>query len=217
MKNYLFFSLVCAFVACKTPVKTVTLPQSRAAALSQMEVLKAFMTGSFDSGNQAAKDSAFYNISLHMYPVWPNKKGNWLYVEQAVTANQAKPYRQRFYQLEQVTTDEFISRVYTIDQPEKFIGKWQRPSFFNYHDESILTEKIGCEVYLTRQPDGRFTGGTQGKNCSSKLRGATYATSKVEITVSGIESWDQGFNEKDEQVWGAEKGGYYFKKQRPGN
>jgi hypothetical protein len=51
-----------------------------------------------------------------------------------------------------------------------------------------------------------------GKNCPSDRKGATYATSKVTISENLLLSWDQGFNEKDEQVWGAEKGGYYFKK-----
>jgi hypothetical protein len=43
------------------------------------------------------------------------------------------------------------------------------------------------------------------------LRGASYATSKVTIEEGLIISWDQGFNEEDEQVWGAVKGGYEFR------
>ena len=61
-----------------------------------------------------------------------------------------------------------------------------------------------------------FTGSTQGKSCNSELRGATYATSEVIIGNGFIESWDRGFNEKDEQVWGAEKGGYIFERKTPG-
>ena len=52
------------------------------------------MQGSFDSKAQAAEDSTYYAISLHMYPIWPDR-GQFLYVEQALTAMQNKPYRQR--------------------------------------------------------------------------------------------------------------------------
>ena len=56
------------------------------------------MQGSFDSKEQAAEDSAYYAISLHMYPIWP-ERGQFLYVEQALAAMQDKPYRQRVYEL----------------------------------------------------------------------------------------------------------------------
>lgn len=59
--------------------------------------LKSMMTGSFNSVEQAAVDSNYYDITLHMYPIWKDREGDWLYVEQSVTANQAKPYRQRIY------------------------------------------------------------------------------------------------------------------------
>lgn len=29
--------------------------------------------GSYDSSKQAAADSSFYNIALHMYPIWKGK------------------------------------------------------------------------------------------------------------------------------------------------
>lgn len=212
MKNlFVFLPFLIILFSCNTSKKVVE--QKRASSLSQMEILKTCMTGSFNSSAQAAADSTYYDISLHMYPIWRSKKGNWLYVEQAVTSNPTKPYRQRVYQLEQVNSTEFISRVYLLDAPEKYVGKWRRPSYFNSLDESILTEKIGCEVYLKKQKNGTFKGSTDGKNCSSTMRGANYASSIVEIGISVIESWDQGFDSEDKQVWGAEKGGYIFKKQ----
>ncbi|MGB0932242.1 MAG: CpcT/CpeT family chromophore lyase, partial [Chitinophagales bacterium] len=53
---------------------------------------------------------------------------------------------------------------------------------------------------------------TKEKECGSTLRGATYATSKVNIYKDRLESWDQGFNDQDSQVWGAVKGPYIFDK-----
>ena len=50
--------------------------------------------------------------------------------------------------------------------------------------------------------------------CPSDRKGAAYATSEVTITENELISWDRGYNDKDEQVWGAEKGGYHFLKIR---
>jgi len=49
-----------------------------------------------------------------------------------------------------------------------------------------------------------------GKDCPSELRGAKYATSEVTISKNGFVSWDRGFDENGNQVWGAEYGGYDF-------
>ena len=45
------------------------------------------MQGSFDSKNQSLTDSNYYDITLHMYPIWDNQ-GNFLYVEQSVSTMQ---------------------------------------------------------------------------------------------------------------------------------
>ena len=68
----------------------------------------------------------------------------------------------------------------------------------------------GCTVFLARKADGNFEGSTHEADCESTLRGAKYAVSTVTITNKMLKSWDQGFNEKNEQVWGATKGGYEF-------
>ena len=78
-----------------------------------------------------------------------------------------------------------------------------------------LEARDGCEVFLTRDGDGPFVGGTVDRNCPSSLRGASYATTEVRITESGMVSWDQGFDANGNQVWGATAGGYVFDRIRP--
>ncbi len=180
--------------------------------VDQMKELKSLMTGSFDSSQQAKEDSTYFDISLHMYPIWENRDGYYLYVEQAVTANPSKPYRQRIYKLERVNDQMIESKVFTMETPELFIGKWNEASFFDGFDEKILKEREGCGVFLMKI-DGSYSGSTREKDCGSTLRGASYATSKVKISKDRIVSWDQGFDAKDEQVWGAEKAGYVFMKK----
>ena len=77
-----------------------------------------------------------------------------------------------------------------------------------------MTKREGCAVYLNKQKDGSFKGSTKNDECKSDFRGASYATSKVEMKEGSLISWDQGFDEENKQVWGAEKGGYVFKKQK---
>jgi hypothetical protein len=74
--------------------------------------------------------------------------------------------------------------------------------------------RAGCAIYLRKKSKNHFSGSTPEKECLSSLRGATYATSEVEIKKNLIESWDRGWNAEDKQVWGAEKGPYLFIKKR---
>jgi hypothetical protein len=169
------------------------------------------MTGTFSSASQAAADTNYLDITLHMYEIWPGQPGViWLYVEQAMTAIQDKPYRQRIYKLQQEADGEFSSTVFTLPDEAQYIGQWKDPFFFNKISPEHLRERIGCTVYLTKQEDGSWKGSTRDKECESGLRGAEYATSTVEVSGDRIISWDQGWNTDDEQVWGATAGGYEF-------
>lgn len=197
-------ALILTLYACAS-VKSATKTSSE-------RPLIELMTGSFSSANQAQADSTYYDITLHMYPIWAAHEGDWLYVEQAMTTRQEKPYRQRIYQLKQNTGGEFESVVYRLADQEKFIGKWKTPEYFDQFDKSILEEREGCTVYLKKVGKEEYTGSTLKDNCKSTLRGATYATSIVTVKNGAIESWDQGFDADGKQVWGATEGGYIFKK-----
>ncbi|MDT7832785.1 CpcT/CpeT family chromophore lyase [Flavobacteriaceae bacterium S356] len=72
----------------------------------ELNELFAIMQGSFNSEAQAKIDSSYYNISLHMYPIWRDK-GNYLYVEQALNSMQNRPYRQRVYKVTRLNDSVF--------------------------------------------------------------------------------------------------------------
>jgi hypothetical protein len=135
-----------------------------------------------------------------------------LYVEQALAARQEAPYRQRVYRLKMEAGDTLSSAVYTLPDPEGMIGAWQVPQRFDSLSPADLEARVGCTVYLVPQKDGSFAGSTHEQDCESELRGASYAVSSVRIEEYEIVSWDQGFDSLDQQVWGAEKGGYRFVK-----
>jgi hypothetical protein len=204
-KTWPFLALLVLLNACALSKKST--------GNSSIQQLKSHMTGTFNSAEQAARDTNYFDITLHMYPIWPKREGHWLYVEQAVTANQGKPYRQRVYKLEQLDNQTFVSRVYTIKSEKDFVNAWKNPEKFDALGLEDIELKIGCEVILKKSGD-QFTGATGEKTCPSELRGASYATSKVSIYPDKILSWDQGFNAEGKQVWGATLGGYEFLKQK---
>jgi CpeT protein len=183
-----------------------------ATASDDYEILTQWMTGSFSSQQQAEADSDFFDIRLKMIRIWPERgDGYWLYVEQAVAAYENKPYRQRVYRVTAEDGGRFISRVFTLEKPLRFAGWWQTPEQFSVLTPDSLQLRDGCAITLQRIGE-TFTGSTTGTGCSSNLRGAAYATSEVRITAGQIYSWDRGFAADGKQVWGAEKGGYMFKK-----
>ncbi|GIV46116.1 MAG: chromophore lyase CpcT/CpeT 1 [Ignavibacterium sp.] len=179
---------------------------------SDIDVLLSWMIGSFNSEEQSKNDSDYYNISLEMHRIWNSRNdGYWLYVEQAVAANKDKPYRQRIYYIFK-DNDVIKSVIYSIPDEKNFVGGWKDISLFDKLSPENLEARDGCEVIIKRKDENTFIGSTVDKNCTSNLRGATYATTEVVITKDKMISWDRGFNDKDEQVWGAEKGGYIFNK-----
>jgi hypothetical protein len=177
------------------------------------DTLVNWMIGSFSSANQADSDTNFYDIRLHMVLIWPERvDGVWLYVEQAAASNLDRPYRQRVYRLTAPTPGTFVSDIYTFSDPLRFAGGWQKAAPLALLTPDSLTIRDGCAVWLERRRDGTFAGATRGDGCASNLRGASYATSEVVITATGIESWDRGWDERGNQVWGATDSAYRFER-----
>jgi hypothetical protein len=178
-----------------------------------LDRLVTWMAGSYNSQAQHLRDTAnYFDIRLQMVPIWKERSdGHWFYVEQAVADFIDKPYRQRVYRVHELEPGVFESIIYTVQDPLRFT---HHPELLEQLPVDSLNEKKGCSVILRKQSDGSFAGGTRGKQCPSDRKGAAYATSEVTITPERLLSWDRGYNEKDEQVWGAEKGGYEFIKSK---
>jgi len=176
--------------------------------------LAGWMTGSFSSEQQAAADTNFLDIRLQMVRIWTERSdGCWLYVEQAAAGSLDRPYRQRVYHVHPRDDDTFVSEVYTIADPLRFAGAWQDAAPLATLTPDSLEIRQGCEVILTRQPDGSFAGSTVADKCGSSLRGAAYATSEVQVFADRLVSWDRGYDAAGKQVWGATAGGYIFLRQ----
>lgn len=176
------------------------------------EKLYTFMSGSFSSELQSQSDSDYFDIRLRMVPIWQRTENQfYLYVEQAMSTAQDKPYRQRVYRVVKMDDTHFTSYIYTIPGPERCVGKEGSDLIFTLLTADSLVAKDGCEVNLTYDAvHDVFNGSTGNQTCPSDRAGAKWATSKVTIDARGMESWDQGWNAEGKQVWGATKGGYKF-------
>lgn len=183
------------------------------ASTAGLDTLAVWLAGSFSSEEQAAVDSDYRHITLRMSRICPDRTdGYWLYVEQAVAGYQNQPYRQRVYHIYQYDDTTFYSDVYLIPHPLRFTGAWRTVQPLNTLHSDSLTLKKGCTTFIHPADAGTFEGATRGRNCPSDLRGAAYATSQVIISRDRLVSWDRGYDTNDHQVWGAEKGGYIFRK-----
>ena len=204
------FALLC--VVAGGPRTSATDPPGSPPPRS-LEVLAEFMSGSFSSAAQAEADSSYFDIRLYMKPIWPDRSdGAWLYVEQAVAQAQDRPYRQRVYRLTEDPDGRYRSTVYELAAPLRFAGVWREADALRSLRPDSLQLREGCDIVLEPTAEG-FAGRTGDGTCPSSLRGASYATSEVEIFEDRLVSWDRGFDADHEQVWGAEKGGYVFLKE----
>lgn len=186
------------------------------ADFERLATLVSYMTGSFDSGEQAKADPTYFDIRLHMTPIWTTAGGEsakWLYIEQAMANQLAKPYRQRIYRVSSLGGGRFTSEVFELPgDPLTFAGSWKNPEAFANLKPDMLTAREGCIINLTDKKES-FVGSTHAQDCISTLRGAAYATSEVVISADQLVSWDRGFDAQGKQVWGATKGGYIFRKR----
>ncbi|QOJ14914.1 MAG: hypothetical protein HRU75_09780 [Planctomycetia bacterium] len=193
---------------------------SERAAAGDLDVLTQWLVGSFSSAAQAARDSDYRDIRLHHVRIWPERDdGVWLYVEQATAETPERPYRQRVYRLAR-TRDGLVSEVFELPgEPADVLrraGAWREARPLADLDPSQLEPRSGCTMYIHRRPDGAFSGGTRGSGCASTLRGAAYAVSDlIELTADGLVTWDRGYDADGRQVWGAERGGYEFRRITP--
>lgn len=175
--------------------------------------LAALMIGVFSSAEQAQADPEFRSVRLVMIPIWAERSdGPWLYVEQAIADALDRPYRQRVYRLRASDDGQAVeSVVYTLPgDPLRFAAAWKQERPLSELAPADLVERKGCAIRLERRADGVWSGATAPKSCPSDLRGASYATSEVEIGEGRVVTWDRGYDAGGKQVWGAEKGSYRF-------
>ncbi len=196
-----------------------SLPLAAAEPPSRAEEVAALLTGTFDSSAQSSADpESFRAVRLVAVRVPASRLGSGapvLYVEQALLESPDRPYRQRFYRIEETADGGVVSRVFEPKEPVAVSGKWRDPSDLALYGPGDVVERLGCAVRLKRT-DGGWRGSTEGKECPSALSGARWATSEVTLRPGRVESWDRGYDAAGRQVWGARSGPYVFERRSDG-
>lgn len=187
------------------------------APASDLDTLCAWMAGSFSSSAQAAADPGtpkdYRDVTLHIAPIWTKRSdGRWFYVEQALTPMPEAPYRQRVYRVRALLDGLFESRVYELPEAKAAVGAWKEQAPLAALMPEVLVLREGCGVLLRRLDASTFAGSTLGSQCATTFQGAVYVSSEVTVTSSGLRTWDRGFDAAGQQVWGATKGPYEFRR-----
>lgn len=213
MRTHLAAFLVSIASLSMTALSLAGCASPPAAPSPDLAEVAARMAGTFSSRAQhdAAPDD-YFDIRLVMIPVWEERDdGPWLYVEQALAQNAAKPYRQRVYRLRSEGAGRVASDVFTLPgDPLQFKATWLDEKALCCIKPADLTARTGCSIHMQRRDDGAWVGATDGNGCASDLRGASYAASRVTLTDGLLEAWDQGFDAAGGQVWGPTAGPYRF-------
>ncbi|MBW2525072.1 MAG: chromophore lyase CpcT/CpeT [Deltaproteobacteria bacterium] len=215
LKPGLIFIVLPLLAACSSDPAEESAPPN-ASAPNAAEQVEQLLTGRFDSSAQAAMNPTFYAVQLVTCPaVAPELGPRVLYVEQALVDQPSAPYRQRLYVIEPgpESTVDAVSRVFELVDPGAYVGRCDQGEPLSVVAAEAV-ERQGCRVELTAVEE-RFEGSTPGNECLSDFQGASYATSEVTLFETHIVSWDRGFDDEGEQVWGATAGGYVFDRKTP--
>ena len=177
-----------------------------------LEMLTSYMTGEFTSKAQAKEDTNFSDISLKVTRIWENKMEEvWLYMERANSNKLKQPYRQRIYQLVELSEGKYVSYVYDIPDKEKYIGANKKPTILEdlSSEDLLLLKDCGIGMHYAK---GAFRGATAAR-CPNTWRGAALETNEVELYKDKLISWDRGWTEDGHQVWGSTIGAHIFIKK----
>ncbi|XP_078433936.1 crumpled leaf [Wolffia australiana] len=180
------------------------------------------LSGEKCSRDQATRDPEnYFNLRMLTCPVTDMVDGSRvLYNEQAFWRTPQKPFRQRFYMVKPCPKEmkcDVELNTYAIRDAEEYKNfcdrsKDQRPQ----EDEVIadIAEHL-TTVYLSRCERGKrclYEGSTPPGGFPNSWSGASYCTSELSVLKNGeIHTWDRGFDEDGNQIWGVKEGPYEFK------
>lgn len=177
----------------------------RAADVQGVEELSRWLTGTFDSRDQALRQSSSFPDARIVSVSVPRSRlglgAPVLYWEESVSRSPNRPYRLRFLRLEEAGAGKILMRVFEPRDPIAVSGKWRDASDLALFGANDVLEKSGCLVTL-RKIEDHYDGVNEGTGCSFSLSGARYLVSRVDVYKDRMEIWDRGFDSTAKQVWG---------------
>lgn len=208
-------AVVACFCFAATPVSAVA---QSVPIEQQVEDVVSHLVGVMDTSAQAASNPGAPNVRMTTCKVRVETADTslntgpsvFLYQEQALSRNLAKPYRQRFLRIAPSADGESVeSRAFRPPTPEMLIGLCDRPKTKRVISSSNLGE-VTCSVFL--KPVGEnYVGQTPPEGCPTNYRGAVKITNTITLHQTGMDTEDKGFDEAGNLVWGAKEQSYQFR------
>ncbi len=184
----------------------------------QVEDVVSHLIGVMDTSAQAAANPGAPNVRMTTCEVrvenadtsLNTRPSVFLYQEQALSRNLAKPYRQRFLRIAPSGDRQSVeSRAFRPPTPETLIGLCDRPKIKRVISSSRLGD-VTCSVFL--KPVGEnYVGQTPREGCPTNYRGAVKITNTITLHQTGMDTEDRGFDEAGNLVWGAKEQSYQFR------
>ena len=183
------------------------------------------LTHLYDSSEQSLYQPDYFDVTLNHCEVEvsgaPESESvnKFFVLEQAISVRQDRPYRVRLIKLEYDNdTDTIISKNFEPSDTAQFVGACSRAKKNTDKIVVSFTEFSDPKCIVTMKKQGElYVGGTSKQGCLSTHSGASTFSSEVTIGTDYISSWDRGWDSNGNQVWGAVKGPYVFKKVAPGD
>ncbi|XP_051136033.1 chromophore lyase CRL, chloroplastic [Andrographis paniculata] len=180
------------------------------------------LAGEKFSREQASRDPEnYFNLRWLSCPAAEMVDGSRvLYFEQAFWRSPHKPFRQRFFMVEpcskEMKCDVKLS-TYAIRDSEEYRNFCDRSKDQRPQPEEVIGDIAEhlTTVYLKRCDRGKrclYEGSTPADGFPNNWNGASTCTSDITILKNNeIHSWDRGYDEEGNQVWGVKGGPYEFK------
>lgn len=213
----LIFSAGTAVYSC--PANDV---QASASLDQQVNEVVTHLVGVMDTSAQAQTNPKAPNVRMTTCKVKVEGKDTgaqtsqsvFLYQEQAMSQNLAKPYRQRFLKIAPSADGQSIeSQAFKPPKPENWMGLCNQPEAKRVVSLSDMGE-AKCSVFLKRDGEN-YVGETPAEGCPSDYKGAVKVTNRIILHKTGMDTLDRAFDAAGNQVWGAKNEPYQFRWIQP--
>ncbi|MDY7020774.1 MAG: chromophore lyase CpcT/CpeT [Cyanobacteriota bacterium] len=183
-----------------------------------MEVVK-YLTGVMDTTAQAEAIPGMPKVRMTTCVVkvpdaeemTQRSPSIFLYQEQAITKTLNQPYRQRFLQISPSADGEKVESATFVPRNKlALVGFCRQP----LSERLVNVEDLGdyrCSVFLKRS-GSEYIGQTQLEGCPANFKGVVTVTNKIILNADGMETFDRGYDQKGNQVWGAENRPYHYQR-----
>ena len=177
-----------------------------------LQQLAAWMTGEVNNFKQTREkelgpDSIKANVVYRIIRVFEDlPDGYYLLAEQSNLNSQDKPFRQRIYHIDfhPIDAAKFLLTPYKYKRAEDAatsVGIWRNIENFSLSIEDFI--EVNCMFEFRRNIiDGAFEGSTVGKTCAGSWGKTSYILAGDRIAHDGIQTWEQGFDNKGNFLWG---------------